>query len=441
MSDPRRLLALSPFRAILALAAPTTAVMVVGATSNILHTFFVSRLGAEAIAAVSLVYPINLILWTVMGGGVGTGVSSAIAHALGGGRPEEASSIAEHAFLLTAIIGVVFTFGMLLGGPAIYAALGGHGETLALAITFAQILFAGSLVTFTIATLDAIYRGEGNVRVPTICSTVSLGLQIALTPLFMFGFGWGIAGAASAAIVGQAIGGVPRVIYLRLGRGALRPGFLPARPTLAPIAEILRVGIPASIATLVNYVGLLALTAVVGRHGMNEIAAFGLGTRLDFIMMTIAYGTGSAVLTLTSLAAGAGDTSRVRAVVLRGLGLVASILVVVSLVLYVRPDVWLGLFTDEPAILEVGRTYLRTLAPSYPFLGAAMILAFAFQGLRRAVLPLAVMSVRVTVVVAAALFASGAGAPVTTIFAIMAGGNLLSSALLYWRLHTILEPA
>ncbi|MGH7802940.1 MAG: MATE family efflux transporter, partial [Candidatus Binatia bacterium] len=396
---------------------------------------------AEAIAAVSLVYPINLILWTVMGGGVGSGVSSAIAHALGAGREEEAAAIAEHAFLLTAIVGVLFTVGMLAGGPAIYRALGGDGETLALAIRFASILFAGSLITFTISTLDAIFRGQGNVRVPTICSTLSLGMQIALTPLFMFAFGWGIAGAAAAAIVGQAIGGVPRAIYLALGRGAVRPGLLPRRPSLGPMTDILRVGIPASIATLVNYVGLLALTAVVGRHGTNEIAAFGLGTRLDFIVMTIAFGTGSAVLTLTGLAAGAGDTSRVRAVTLRGLGLVTSILLVVSLVLYVRPDVWLGLFTDDAAILAAGRTYLRTLAPSYPFLGAAMILSFAFQGLRRAILPLVVMSVRVTAVVAAALFASAAGAPVATVFAIMAGGNVLSSALLYWRLHTVLEAA
>ena len=441
MSDPRRLLALSPLRAILALAAPTTAVMVVGATSNILHTYFVSRLGSEAIAAVSLVYPINLILWTVMGGGVGSGISSAIAHALGAGREDEAASIAEHAFLLTLILGTAFTVGMIAGGPAIYAALGGRGETLTLAIQFAGILFAGSLVTFAVSTLDSIFRGAGNVRVPTICSTLSLGLQIAFTPLFMFVLGWGIAGAAAAAILGQAIGGVPRALYLASGRGAVRPAVFPARPMLAPIADILRVGIPTSVATLINYIGLLALTAIVGRHGTTDIAAFGLGTRLDFIMMTFAFGTGSAVLTLTGLAAGAGDTGRARAVVGRGLAVVFALLTAMAAVLYFRPDVWLRLFTDDPEILAAGRTYLRTLAPSYPFLGAGMVFAFAFQGLRRAVLPLVVMTIRVSVVVGAALFAASGGAPVRTVFAIMAAGNLLSCALLYWRLRTVLETA
>jgi Na+-driven multidrug efflux pump len=157
--------------------------------------------------------------------------------------------------------------------------------------------------------------------------------------------------------------------------------------------------------------------------------------------MTIAYGTGSAVLTLTGLSSGAGDMSRVRAVVGRGLAIVFALLTAMALVLIASPDVWLGLFTDDAEILAAGRGYIRTLAPSYPFLGSGMIFAFAFQGVRRAVFPLIVMAIRVTVVVAAALAASAAGAAVPTVFAIMAAGNVLSSALLYWRLRAILRTA
>ncbi|MGH7818640.1 MAG: MATE family efflux transporter, partial [Candidatus Binatia bacterium] len=204
-----RLLSLSPLRAILALAVPTTAVMVLGATSGVLNTYFVARLGADSIAAVSLVFPITLIVLTMIGGGVGAGVSAAIAHALGAGRPREAESVAEHAFAITLLISLVFTTGLVAGSPTLFRWMGGTGDVLEAAILFARVLFGGSLVTFLVSTFDSILRGEGNVRVPSIWATVSLSLQIVLVPIFMFPLGLGLPGAAAATIAGQFVGSLP----------------------------------------------------------------------------------------------------------------------------------------------------------------------------------------------------------------------------------------
>src|SRR5204863_8343500 len=96
-TTPATLLAEPPLRALVRLAAPTTAVMSIAALSNVLNTYFVSRLGSEAIAAVSLVFPVALILTTLIGGGIGAGVSSAVARALGAGSAEDANAVAEHA--------------------------------------------------------------------------------------------------------------------------------------------------------------------------------------------------------------------------------------------------------------------------------------------------------------------------------------------------------
>src|SRR5512143_952232 len=93
--EPEYLLTMSPFRAIIQLAAPTTLVMLIAATSNVLYTYYVSRLGADAIAAVSLVFPISLLAITSLAGGVGAGAASAVARALGGGRRGDAARVAE----------------------------------------------------------------------------------------------------------------------------------------------------------------------------------------------------------------------------------------------------------------------------------------------------------------------------------------------------------
>src|SRR5687767_11317666 len=107
-TETGRLLGMSPLRAIIRLAAPTTLVMAVSAISNVVYTYFVSRLGVDAIGAVSLVFPISLLAITAMGGGIGAGASSAVARALGGGRPRDAAALSGQALVLSLVIGVAF---------------------------------------------------------------------------------------------------------------------------------------------------------------------------------------------------------------------------------------------------------------------------------------------------------------------------------------------
>jgi len=195
---PLPLLAQHPLRAIVSLAAPTTAVMLMAAISNVLHTYFVSRLGDDAIAAVALVFPIALILMTVISGGMGAGVASGIARALGAGRTADACVVAEHALAITILLSIAGTIATELGGGALFRAMGGRGLVLEQATQFARILFGGMLITFTVGTFDSILRGTGNVRIPALCSTLSLVLQIAFTPLFMTSCAFALIGLIAA---------------------------------------------------------------------------------------------------------------------------------------------------------------------------------------------------------------------------------------------------
>src|SRR6185369_4375024 len=150
-----------------------------------------------------------------------------------------------------------------------------------------------------------------------------------------------------------------------------------------------------------------------------------LGTRLDFVLMSFGYGVGAGVLTLVGLAAGAGRPDRVRAFVGRGILIAVVLLAVPGSLVYWRPALWLGMFTDDTGIHEIGTLYFRTLGPTYPFLGVGMVVAFAFQGLGRATLPLVVMLVRVCGVLFAAILSTRVfGLGEQAVFTSIAIGNV-----------------
>lgn len=426
------LLAEPPLRAVVRLAAPTTAVMLIAALSNILHTYFVSRLGDDAIAAVSLVFPISMVLLTVVSGGLGAGVAAGIARALGGGRLADARALAEHALLITAGLAVAGTLATELGARQLFALMGGTGAVLDQATLFARVLFGGLLIAFAAGTLDAVLRGAGNVRVPALCGTLSLLLQIAFTPLLMFTLDLGLIGAPLATLAGQAIGLAPRAHFLFGVRSPVRPRLLPREFRLHHFTEILRVGIPASLSAGLNYLTLLVLTGTVARFGDAALAAYGLGSRLDFLLFSLGFGVAASAMTLVGMAIGAGQRARAGQYV-RASALVAVALVALpTLLVIIRPSLWIGIFTDAPAIHAVGGAYFHIVGPTYVFMVVSMVVASSFQAQARAVVPLAVMVGRVVLVLGAAIAVVRVLAPADPlpIFAVIAAANVLSCLIL-----------
>lgn len=429
-AEPGQLLAMPPLRAIVRLAMPTTLVMAISAISNVVYTYFVSRLGVDAIGAVSLVFPISLLAITAMGGGIGAGASSAVARAIGAGRPHDAAALSGQALVLSLVIGVVFGTVVLIGAPTIFAWLGGSGAVLEQATLFARVLFGGAAITFLGGMFDSVLRGEGNVRVPAIWSSTSLSLQMVVTPIFMFTFGWGLVGGALAMLACQLVATFPRAWFVLGGRAVVHPVL--RADSLAPVGEILRVGVPAALSTSISNVGLMVLTGVVARLGASDLAAYGLGTRLDFLLLSFAYGFGAAVLTLVGMASGAQRHDLVRAFVLRAGIITTAILAIAGGVLCWRPSLWLGIFTDDPGIHAVGTTYFRIIGPSYAFLGVSMVIAFAFQALGRATVPLVWMALRVAGVLIAAIVCVRLGLGERAVFTTIAVGNVVSAVGMLW---------
>src|SRR6202163_4849476 len=189
---------------LLRLALPTVVVLVIQTLVGVTETYFVSYLGTQALAGVALVFPVLMLMQMMSNGGIGGGVSSAVARALGADRRADAQALVWHAIVLACGLGVVFMAAAIAGGPALYRAMGGAGESLAAALTYSNIVFAGSVPLWIVALLSSVLRGAGNVRVPALITLAGAVILVPLSPALIFGWGifprLGIAGGGVAVV-------------------------------------------------------------------------------------------------------------------------------------------------------------------------------------------------------------------------------------------------
>jgi putative MATE family efflux protein len=386
---------------LLRLAAPNVAVMTVQAALSVLDAYYVSALGPDALAGISLVFPLVMLMQTMSGGGMGGGVASAIARALGGGRRGEANALAVHALLIATFMAALFTAGALALGPALYRALGGTDGALAQALAYSNVLFAGAIAVWALNTLASIVRGTGAMTVPAVVVVGGALVHIVLSPALITGWGpfprLGVAGAAVAMVVNASFGSLALAGYLLSGRSLVRVSRAGLRPRVALFWEILRVGAPGSLNTVFTNATVVILTGLVGRFGTFALAGYGMGARLEYLLIPLVFGFGSALVAMVGTSVGAGHRARAERVAWVGAGLAAAVTGTIGLAAALAPGAWMGLFSREPDVVAAGTTYLRIVGPAYPFFGAGLALYFASQGAGRLTWPLVAGGARLLV--------------------------------------------
>ena len=263
------------------LALPTIGVMVAQTAVGIAETYYVSFLGTDVLAGVALVFPIFMLMTTLSNGGLGSGVASAIARAVGAGRQKDADALVFHAVVLAVIWGAVFTLGVIWGGPALYGALGGRDASLAAALKYSNVLFAGAIAVWIVNMLAAALRGSGNVKVPALVTLVGAVVMIPASPALIFGFGpiprLGIAGAATAFNIYYLGALIVMLWYMRSGRSGLTLAV--SRLVWRLFADILKVGVPTAINAVQTNLCVILVTGAVGLFGTAALAGYGTAPR------------------------------------------------------------------------------------------------------------------------------------------------------------------
>jgi putative MATE family efflux protein len=376
---------------LLLLAWPNVLVMLAQSSTGLIETWFVSRLGTDALAGMALVFPGFMMMQMLSGGAMGGGISSAIARALGARRREDADALVLHAVIINVSLGLTFSALALLFGPSLYRALGGEGDSLEAALRYSNVVFAGTSLVWLLNALANVIRGTGNMFVPALAICIAVALLIPLSPCLIFGLGpfpaLGIAGGGVAVVFTTALTASVLGWYILSGRSLVR--FRLVRLRWALFYEILRVGGVASVTTLQTTLTIALTTALVGAAaGPDAIAGFGTGGRLEYLLVPLVFGLGAPLVALVGTNIGAGQPARALRIALIGGALAFALTESIGVAAAVWPRAWLELFGHDPRMLATGSAYLRTVGPVYGFFGLGLALYFASQGAGRLFWPL-----------------------------------------------------
>jgi putative MATE family efflux protein len=420
--DPRtRVLLESPIAAtLLRLAAPNMLVMLVQASVGLIETYWVGKLGTDALAGVALAFPVVMLVQMMSAGAMGGGISSAVARALGAGRRRDADALAMHALVIAIVFGIMFTAAVLGGGPWLYATLGGRGASLQAALTYSNVVFAGAVLLWAFNSLANVIRGTGNMVVPAAVTIVGAVVLIPISPLLIFGVGplprLGVAGGATALVAYYAVGTLVLAAYLRSGRSVVR---LPLRASLRwPLFyDILRVGLVAALVTIGTNLTIAIATGFAGRFGPAAIAGYGTGSRLEYLLVPLVFGLGGPLVAIVGTNIGAGQRERALRTAWIGAVIAAGLCEAIGLLAAIFPRSWLSLFDTDPAMLEAGSRYLQTVGPLYGLFGLGMALYFASQGAGRLLWPLLANVARLVIAVAGGWLALRFTGDLTLVFA------------------------
>ena len=367
---------------LLKLALPTVTVLVAQTAVNIAEGYYVGFLGTDALAGVALVFPVFMMMTMMSNGGLGSGVASAVARAVGADRKQDADALVFHAVILAIIVGAIFTAGPILAGPALYRALGGKAGALDAAVQYSNYLFAGAIPVWIVNFQAAALRGSGNVKVPAAVTLIGALVLIPLSPLLIFGFGpvprLGIAGAGIAFGLYYGAAMLFMLGYMTAGRSGLTVRLAPLRARL--FADILRVGVPTAVNTVLTNLTVILVTGAAGLFGTTALAAYGISSRLDYVMIPILFGICTATLTMVGVNIGAGQAARARRIGWISAGVGAGVVGSVGLLIGLFPQLWLHLFSHDAEVLRQGAIYLHIVAPAYGALGFGFVIAFAAMG-------------------------------------------------------------
>lgn len=387
--DPRtRLLLEAPIvPTVLRMAAPNVLVMLTQASIGLIETYFVGKLGSDALTAMALVFPLVMLMQMSSSGAIGGGIASAIARAIGARRLDDANALVLHALVIALGFSLAFSLALLLGGPWLYRQMGGSGAALQGALIYSNIVFSGAVLVWVFNALAAMIRATGNMLMPAKVTVAGALVLIPLSPLLIFGWGplpgMGIAGGAVALLLYYLGGTLVFWRYLRSPSSLLKPKLTGSRLCWPLFHDILRVGLVGVISTVATNLSISIATALSGHFGPDAIAGYGTAVRLEYLLVPLSFGFGAPLLAMVGTCIAAGNRERALKAAWVGAAMTFAITETIGLTAAFFPYAWLSLFGTEPAMLEAGAAYLRVVGPLYGFFGLGLVLHFASQGAGR----------------------------------------------------------
>ena len=386
---------------LIALSTPIVLSMALQTAFNIIDAIFLGRLSADALAAISITFPVIFFIIAI-GIGIGIGVTSLVARYIGKNQIIDARQTATHGLILTAIISIASTALGLYYIEHIFTLMGAETAIISLAKSYMTIIIYGFTIIFTVFILNSILHGEGDTITPMKALVISVSLNIILDPILIFGY-WiipplGIEGAAIATVISRSFGLILILHHFIKKRSKVTPIIRRFNYQPKIIKNILKVGIPSSLSQISMSIAFFILISFVAKFGTAAIAAFGAANRLQTIGILPSIAIATAVITMVGQNAGQKKYDRIEATVKTAIKLLITFMIPVILILTTFRNQLMTIFTDDKTVISIGSEFLRIVPLELIFIPIGMIIGSAFQGTGKGTPQLALTMIRLFII-------------------------------------------
>ena len=369
---------------IVRMSAPNTVAFFIQAIVVLAEVWFISQLGTLSLAAVTLAFPSLMLTQQMAFGALGGAITSSVSRSLGARDKERAEKLLWHSIFLACFGAFIFLLIFLVFGKQLLILLGGSGLLLEKSLSYSMIFLSGGIVVWIAGVMSASIRGMGNMRFPALITVICAGIQVVLSGGFILGwFGFpklGIDGAAISVIASSAFMALAMLIKISSPSSLVRLRLSRISFEKELFKDIFSVALPASLSPIFTVGTVLILTGLIGQFGSFALAGYGIGSRVEFLMIPLVFGIGTAMTTMVGTNIGAKNVERAEKIGMIGSTVAGLLSAVVGVTLAVTPDLWINFFTsDEPTYL-VTKQYIQILGLFYIFQGFGLSLYFASQG-------------------------------------------------------------
>ncbi|MDR0334751.1 MAG: MATE family efflux transporter [Methanomassiliicoccaceae archaeon] len=374
----------APKRAIRKMAMPLIMAMFCSSINGLVNAAWISGLGLDALAAMAYLFPLFFITVGISNG-ISVGASAAIARYIGAGDKNNAERTASVAFTLTVITAIVFSVIMIFVARPLMLAIGAT-DVIDYCMQYINVMFVFAIAFFINALMSSILRSEGSAKRSMIIMIFGSLLNLILDPIFIYGFGWGMAGAALATAVALTVATLPAIYwffvrkdtYIRLRIG--KPHF-----DLAASKDIYRVGIPASFEFMAISIAVIMMNVILNNNsGDTAVAIYSAGWRIFNLIMIPCIGIGAAIVPVCAAAHGGKDYQKVKAAFFYSAKLAVITMLILAVALFILADIAAVIFTysdDMAGLHDDISLFIRISCSFLPFLGFGILSSSLFQSL------------------------------------------------------------
>ena len=369
--------------ALVILAIPMILEMSMESLFAVVDIFFVAKLGADAVAIVGLTESVMALIYAVAFG-LAIGATATVARRIGEKDAEGAAKSAAHVIYLGIIVSLLISAVGIIFAPNILAALGADPRVMDEGTRFMRIMLGGNAVVVFIFLLNAIFRGAGDAAIAMRVLVLSNGLNMILSPMFIFGVGFfpelGVTGAAVGTTIGRGCGVLFAAWHLIRPGGRIHVHRESWRFDPSLLWKLLRLSSTGVFQLLVATASWTALMPIMAGFGDAAIAGYVIALRVVMFALLPALGLSNAAATMVGQNLGAEKPERSEAAVWAAAKFNTAFQFAVGAIFWLFSSQIIGLFTHEPEVLRWGTSALHIIAYGFAFYGLGMVLETAFNG-------------------------------------------------------------